>query len=91
VEPWVQALGLLAGALTTCAFLPQITKAWRTRQMTDVSPAMIGVMTTGLVLWMLYGVLIQDAVIIVANAVGVGFTAILLGLWFKYGRGTRVF
>jgi MtN3 and saliva related transmembrane protein len=90
VESWVQALGLVAGAMTTTAFLPQILKAWRTRQMADVSPAMIGVMTAGLVLWMAYGVLAQDAVIIVANAVGVGFTAILLGLWWKYGRGARL-
>ncbi|MCA1812900.1 MAG: SemiSWEET transporter [Halobacteriales archaeon] len=84
MDPWVSALGLVAGTLTTGAFVPQVVKAWRTRQMTDVSPLMIVVMLTGLVLWIGYGLFLQDAVIIVANAVGVGLTTMLLGLWWKY-------
>lgn len=86
MEPLVSVLGLAAGTLTTSAFVPQVVKAWRTRHMRDVSPAMIGVMTTGLVLWMAYGALVQDAIIVAANAVGVGLTSVLLGLWWRYGR-----
>lgn len=80
---WV---GLLAGALTSTSFLPQIIKGWRTKQLADVSPWMLVVMTVGLVLWLAYGLAIQDVALIAANVVGLVLTTSLLALWWRYGR-----
>lgn len=66
---------MAAALLTTAAFAPQAIKAWRTRSTKDVSLAMFALMVTGILLWLVYGILIEDAPLIVAN----GITLILAG------------
>ena len=48
-------LGLVAGALTTGCWLPQLLKSWRTRSTTDFSWLYLAVFRTGIALWMIYG------------------------------------
>ena len=62
-------IGIAAAILTTTAFAPQAIKVWRTRSTRDVSLAMFLLMVTGIVLWLVYGLLIGDLPLIVANAV----------------------
>jgi MtN3 and saliva related transmembrane protein len=66
---WVSEIGLIAAALTTSAFLPQLIKVWRSKSAKDVSLGMFVVFTFGIALWLLYGVLRSDPVIIAANIV----------------------
>jgi MtN3 and saliva related transmembrane protein len=79
-------VGLVAGALTSTSFLPQIVRGWKTKRLADVSPAMLGVMFTGLVLWEAYGWAQRDVVLIAANAIGIVLTGTLLTLWWRYRR-----
>lgn len=69
---WV---GMAAALLTTAAFAPQAIKAWRSRSTKDISLAMFTLMVTGIALWLIYGILIEDVPLIMANAV----TLILAG------------
>lgn len=62
-------IGIAAAILTTAAFAPQAIKVWRTRSTRDVSLAMFLLMVSGVVLWLVYGLLIDDLPLIVANAV----------------------
>jgi MtN3 and saliva related transmembrane protein len=62
------ALGLIAATLTTSAFVPQVFKAWRTKRTRDISGPTFLVLFVGIVLWMVYGALKADPVIIAANA-----------------------
>jgi len=62
-------IGMAAALLTTAAFAPQAIKAWRSRSTKDVSLAMFTLMVTGLTLWLVYGILIDDLPLILANAV----------------------
>ncbi len=66
---------MAAAVLTTAAFAPQAIKAWRTRSTKDVSLAMFALIVAGIALWLIYGILIDDAPLIIANAV----TLILAG------------
>lgn len=66
---------MAAALLTTAAFAPQAIKAWRTRSTKDISLAMFTLMVTGIALWLIYGILIEDVPLIMANAV----TLILAG------------
>jgi MtN3 and saliva related transmembrane protein len=52
--------------------------------MEDVSFWLIFHLTVGLALWVVYGILIDDFVIIWANTVGVVSNIILIGLKIKY-------
>lgn len=62
-------IGIAAAILTTAAFAPQSIQAWRTRSTRDVSLPMFLMMVCGIVLWLVYGLLIGDLPLILANAV----------------------
>ena len=64
-----QYLGYLAGLLTTIAFIPQVLKVWKTKSTEDISIWMFLIFTTGVFLWLIYGLLIKNNSIIVANAI----------------------
>ena len=64
-------IGLVAGTLTTVAFLPQVIRTWRTRRADDISLGMLLLFTTGVALWEIYGIAIGAAPVIAANAVTV--------------------
>jgi len=62
-------IGLVAGILTTLAFLLQLTKTWKSKSAKDMSLVMLITVTTGAFLWLIYSVLIQATPIIFANIV----------------------
>jgi MtN3 and saliva related transmembrane protein len=74
------ALGLLAGLLTTLAWIPQVVKTWRTRSTGDLSLGMYLVMVSGLALWFVYGLVIGDVALIIANGVTCALAATVLYL-----------
>jgi len=65
----VNLIGTVAATLTTLAFLPQAWRSWRTRNLAGVSLAMYGFFTLGVFLWLVYGILLTQWPIIVANAI----------------------
>lgn len=73
-------VGMLAGTLTTVAFIPQVIKAWRTQSVDDLSIWMLLSFTTGVVLWTLYGVAVQSTPVIVTNVVTFLLSLALLGM-----------
>ncbi len=81
---WTAALGILAGILTTSAVVPQIWKAWRTKEVEDVSPGMFFVLITGLALWVAYGVIKSDIPIIATNGVAFLLNTFMIYLIYRY-------
>ena len=77
-------IGAVATLFTRYSSIPQIIKGFKTKKMNDVSFWLIFYLTVGLVLWVIYGMLIDDLVIIWANAAGVAYNIILLGLKIRY-------
>ena len=65
-------LGIIAGAVTSVGFIPQIVKGFRTKKMDDVSYWMPIVLAMGMTLWLIYGILQYDFAIIAANVFGIG-------------------
>ena len=74
----------MAGTLTTIAFIPQVLHAWRSKRCDDLSWAMLLTFSCGVMLWLLYGVALKAAPIIVANAVTLGLLMIIMGLKVRY-------
>lgn len=77
-------LGLLAGLLTTTAFVPQVLRTWRTKSANDLSTGMFIVFCSGVTLWLLYGILTRDLPVVVANAVTLMLALTILVMKFKY-------
>jgi MtN3 and saliva related transmembrane protein len=61
------SLGFLAGALTTAAWLPQLIRTWRQRTAEGISAGYLAVFGAGVIGWVVYGCLTQDAAVIVTN------------------------
>ena len=77
-------LGLLAGALTTVAFIPQVIKIWKTKHARDISLGMFAIFSLGVLLWLFYGIQIESLPVIVANTVTMGLSLTILIFKFRY-------
>lgn len=78
-------LGIVAGSLTTLAFIPQVIRTWRTRSTHDISLGMFLLFSTGLVLWLMYGALIGSWPIIIANTVTLVLALVIVVLKLRHG------
>lgn len=79
-----ELIGSGAALLTMFGFVPQIIKIRKTKSVEDVSLHMLLQFALGMLLWLLYGIHIQDRILIVANAVSFISLVIAIGLFFKY-------
>jgi len=77
-------IGLSATILTRYSSIPQIIKGLKTRKMDDVSFWLVFYLTVGLFLYVIYGVIIDDLIIIWGNAVGDITNLVLIGLKIRY-------
>jgi len=77
-------IGLLAGTLTTIAFLPQVIKTLKLKETKDISLWMYIILCTGVFLWLVYGLLIKDLPIILANGITLILALIILSFKLKY-------
>jgi MtN3 and saliva related transmembrane protein len=64
----IEIIGYCAAFLTTVAFLPQAIWSWRTRDLSGISLGMYSLFTTGVGLWLIYGLIIEKWPLILANA-----------------------
>ena len=62
-------IGLLAAFCTTVSYVPQLKKCWDTGSAGDLSLKMFSTLAAGIALWVVYGVMQGDMVIILANCV----------------------
>lgn len=83
-------IGLLAGTLTTVAFVPQLLKIYSTKSGKDVSARMFLIFSAGVVLWLAYGIVIGSLPVILANAVTLILSLLIMGLKVRYSRPGRV-
>ncbi len=81
-----EILGFIAGALTTCAFIPQVVRVYKLRSARDISLPFTIALVLGGVLWLTYGFLFRLYPVILWNALAVLLVLGLLVGKLKYGR-----
>jgi len=81
---WRVWVGFVVGALSTCAGMPQLYKAWRTRSTRDLSLITLLMSNLGAALWLIYGITILSLPLILANGVGLTVLVMTLSLKIKY-------
>lgn len=80
----IQLLGLLAGSLTTAAFLPQVVKTWKSRSAKDLSLGMFSIFCLGVTMWLVYGFAVNDIPVIAANMLTLLLASTLLFFKLKF-------
>ena len=92
-RPWVPGydmdgvtlIGLLAAAISTLGFAPQVIKIHKTRMTRDLSLGSYILLFAGLSLWLIYGLLLGALPIILGNAVACAMAAYIIYMKLKHG------
>jgi len=80
----INSIGLVAGLLTTTAFIPQVWKIYRTKSGEDISGRMFSLFSAGIVLWLIYGILLRSMPLILSNTVTLILSLTILALKVRY-------
>ncbi|HEX5340274.1 MAG TPA: SemiSWEET transporter [Gammaproteobacteria bacterium] len=80
-----RCIGLAAATLTTLSFLPQVIRCLRTRDTRGISLWMYSVFALGIALWLMYGLLLHDLPITLANGVTLLLALVVLTLKLRHG------
>ena len=83
-------IGLVAGTLTSLAAIPQVVKTLRSRHVRDISVWQPLLLSIGVALWMIYGILISDLPLILANIVPLACNLLLTGMKIYYGKNDGI-
>lgn len=85
-QAWVDLLGYLAACLTTLSFAPQAWLVFRSRNVDGISLGMYGAMTSGVLLWLVYGLLIGSWPLVAANVVTLSLAGSILVMKVRLSR-----
>jgi MtN3 and saliva related transmembrane protein len=86
---WADIIGTVAGILVLSSFIPQLIKAYKTKKMSDVSIHLMILIASGMFLWVIYGFIRSDPVIIGTNATGFALNITLLVMKLGYDKMHR--
>lgn len=79
-----EMVGILAAVLISIGYIPQIIKGFRTKKLDDLSLQFLLIIGAGIFLWLLYGLHIQDRILIGANMVGLSENVIIILMKIHY-------
>ena len=82
-------IGILAGILILSGWVPQNLKGYRTKKLTDVSSYLMILIFAGAVLWLVYGMALDDLYIMGVNLAAMVLTMIVLSMKLKYERAAQ--
>jgi MtN3 and saliva related transmembrane protein len=82
---YVTYIGFAAATLTTIAGFPQLYKTWKTKHTKDISVHMFALTSAGVFLWLIYGLLINNLPLIIANTITFAIMFSILLLKLKHG------
>ena len=86
---YIEIIGLIAAFLTTAAFLPQVYKTWKTKDVSSLSLPMLTMFFVGVIMWLIYGLLIESLAIILANAITLISLFLLVYFKLKYSKNRK--
>lgn len=78
-------IGSVAAFFTTIAYIPQAIKVHKTKHTRDLSIWMLGILTSGIFLWTLYGFFMRDRILIFANGISCVISTYILLMKVKHG------
>ena len=87
---YVEIIGLIAAVLTTSAFLPQVYRTWKTKDVSGLSLPMLLLFFIGIVLWFVYGIYIESLSMILANSITIVSSFLLVYFKLKYQKTDKI-
>ena len=84
--PFVDILGYTAGFITSLTFLPQVIKTWKEKSARDISLMMFIIAALNESLWIVYGILLNNMVIILTNVTVLTMALIMIYFKLRYNK-----
>ena len=84
--PFVDILGYTAGFITSLTFLPQVIKTWKERSARDISLMMFIIAAVNEAMWIVYGILLNNMVIILTNVTVLTMALIMIYFKLRYNK-----
>ncbi len=82
----IEYVGMLAGTLTTVAFVPQLWQVWQSKSAHDINLGTFLMFSIGVALWLAYGILLHAPAVVISNAVTLILALAILVLKVIYSR-----
>jgi MtN3 and saliva related transmembrane protein len=79
-------VGLFAGICVTISVIPQILKVWKTKKVRQISLLTFSVLTFGIAIWVVYGILKNDLPIIITNSISLLLNLIMVYFIIYYEK-----
>lgn len=86
---YIDAIGIIAGFLIVCSFIPQLVVIIKRKSAKDISIVMYEVLFIAQILWMIYGILKNDLQIILTNALTSFLTILIIGFALYFNSKTK--
>jgi len=83
---FIDIIGLLAGICVTISVIPQIIKVWKTKKVKQISLLTFSVLTFGIAVWIVYGILKNDFPIILTNSISLFLNLIMVYFLIYYEK-----
>jgi MtN3 and saliva related transmembrane protein len=83
---YIDIIGLFAGACITISVIPQLIKVWKTKKVKEISLKMFGILTFGIAIWIVYGILKNDLPIIITNCISLFLNLIMVYFIIYYEK-----
>ncbi|MEO7976964.1 SemiSWEET transporter [Flavobacterium sp.] len=82
----IDILGLFAGACVTISVIPQIIKVFKTKKVRQISLLTFSILTFGIAIWVVYGILKNDLPIIITNSLSLVLNLIMVYFIIYYEK-----
>ena len=82
-------LGISAGILILTGWVEQIYKGYKTKSLKDVSKFLMIFISSGAILWLIYGVIVSDIFIIGTNIAAVVLMMTVLAMKRRYDKNIQ--
>ncbi|CAH8284663.1 Conserved hypothetical membrane protein [Mariniflexile fucanivorans] len=83
---YIEIIGFVAAILTTSAFLPQVYKTWKTKDVSGLSLPMLVIFFVGIIAWLVYGFYKNSPSMIMANSITLISAFLLIYFKLKYSK-----
>ncbi len=80
----IDIVGTMAATITTASFALQALHTFQTKDVSGISLGMYSVFVTGVGLWLVYGVMLGEWPIIIANGITITLALAILGMKLRY-------
>jgi MtN3 and saliva related transmembrane protein len=83
---WIEIVGHTGAFLSSITFIPQVYKVWQTKSVGDLSTAMMFIVFSSTLVWLVYGVALTLWPVILCNGIICVLSALLIYFKFAYSK-----